>query len=258
MNTGAPSEAELYWAEGRVLEIQTKLHLWSGEDVTRRFYDLFNLVADPAFLLIAWERVKRNTGSRSAGVDGVSVTAIRARSSGELAFLDEIRGSLRARTFRPLPVRERWIPKPGTGKKRRLGIPTVTDRVVQAALRLVLEPIFEAEFSASSYGFRPGRRAQDAVAEIVYYNTGTRSYEWVLDADITACFDEIDHTALMGLVRRRIADKRVLALVKCSLKRVSSPSWGSCEEPPLAPLKAVFCCRCWPISRCRWWMTTSR
>jgi RNA-directed DNA polymerase len=218
VNTGAPGELELYRAERRVLEIQTKLHLWSGEDVTRRFYDLFNLVADPAFLLVAWDRVKGNTGGRSAGVDGMTVTAARARVGGELAFLNDIRDSLRQQTFRPLPVRERLIPKPGTAKKRRLGIPTVTDRVVQAALKLVLEPIFEAEFMPSSYGFRPRRRAQDAVAEIVYFNTGTRNYGWVLDADIEACFDEIDHTALMGLVRRRIADKRVLALVKTFLK----------------------------------------
>jgi RNA-directed DNA polymerase len=218
VNTGAPSEVELYRAERRVLEIQTKLHLWSGEDVTRRFYDLFNLVADPAFLLVAWERVKRNTGSRSAGVDGMSVAAARARVGGELAFLNDIRESLRQQTFRPLPVRERLIPKPGSAKKRRLGIPTVTDRVVQAALKLVLEPIFEADFTPSSYGFRPRRRAQDAIAEIVYFNTGTRNYEWVLDADIAACFDEIDHAALMGLVRRRIADKRVLTLVKAFLK----------------------------------------
>lgn len=218
VNTGAPGELELYRAERRVLEIQTKLHLWSGEDVTRRFDDLFNLVADPAFLLVAWERVKGNTGGRSAGVDGMTVTKARARVGGELALLDDIRDSLRQQRFRPLPVRERLIPKPGTAKKRRLGIPTVTDRVVQAALKLVLEPIFEADFRPSAYGFRPRRRAQDAVAEIVHLTTGTRSYDWVLDADITACFDEIDHSALMGLVRRRIADKRVLALVKAFLK----------------------------------------
>ena len=218
VNIGAPSEAELHQAERRVLEIQTKLHLWSSEDVTRRFYDLFNLVADPAFLLVAWERVKGNTGGRSAGVDGMTVTVARARVGGEQALLDDIRDSLRQQTFRPLPVRERLIPKPGSAKKRRLGIPTVTDRVVQAALKLVLEPIFEAEFMPSSYGFRPKRRAQDAVAEIVFFTTRPKNYEWVLDADITACFDEIDHNALMVLVRRRIADKRVLALVKAFLK----------------------------------------
>src|SRR5680860_308541 len=119
--------------------------------------------------------------------------------------------------FRPQPVRERKIPKPGgSGKVRRLGIPTVTDRVVQAALKLVLEPIFEADFQPVSYGFRPERRAHDAVAEIQFY--GTRKYQWVLDADIEACFDSISHPALMDRVRLRVKDKRVLALVKAFLK----------------------------------------
>jgi RNA-directed DNA polymerase len=132
-------------------------------------------------------------------------------------FLDDLRASLKAGTFRPLPVRERKIPKPGgSGKVRLLGIPTVTDRVVQAALKLVLEPIFEADFEPVSYGFRPKRRAQDAIAEIQFY--GTRGYEWVLDADIAACFDEISHPALMDRVRLRVKDKRVLALVKAFLK----------------------------------------
>src|SRR5262249_8221649 len=134
---------------------------------------------------------------------------------GEERFLGGLRADLKARTFRPLPVRERMIPKPG-GKRRRLGIPTVRDRVVQAALKLVLEPIFETEFRPCSYGFRPRRRAQDAIAEIHYFCS--RSYEWVLEGDITACFDEIDHVALMDRVRRRIGDKGVLALVKAFLK----------------------------------------
>jgi len=132
-------------------------------------------------------------------------------------FLDDLRASLKAGTFRPLPVRERVIPKPGgAGKVRKLGIPVVADRVVQAALKLVLEPIFEADFLPVSYGFRPKRRAQDAIAEIQFL--GTRGYEWVLDADIEACFDCIDHTALMDRVRLRVKDKRVLAVVKAFLK----------------------------------------
>ena len=101
-------------------------------------------------------------------------------------------------------------------KRRRLGIPTVRDRVVQAALKLVLEPIFEADFQPCSYGFRPDRRAQDAIAEIHFLSS--RSYEWVLEGDIAACFDEIDHTALLDRVRRRIGDKRVLALIKAFCK----------------------------------------
>jgi RNA-directed DNA polymerase len=109
------------------------------------------------------------------------------------------------------------IPKPGgSAKLRKLGIPTIADRVVQAALKLVLEPIFEADFVPVSYGFRPRRRAQDAIADI--HRLGTQGYRWVLDADIEACFDSIDHTALMDRVRLRVKDKRVLALVKAFLK----------------------------------------
>ena len=213
MNTGAswPTPSE---AEARVLRMQTKLHRWATDDPNRRFADLFNLVCDPATLLVAWRRVRTNRGARSAGVDGQTAYAIEA-GRGEAAFLASLRADLRARMFRPLPVRERMIPKPG-GKRRRLGIPTVRDRVVQAALKLVLEPIFEADFQPCSYGFRPGRRAQDAIAEVHYL--ASRSYEWVLDADISACFDGIDHQALMGRVRHRIGDRRVLALVKAFLR----------------------------------------
>ena len=100
---------------------------------------------------------------------------------------------------------------------RRLGIPTISDRVVQAALKLVLEPIFEADFLPCSYGFRPKRRAQDAIAEIHYFATPTRSYEWVFEGDIEACFDRIDHVALMARIRRRISDKRILLLIKAFL-----------------------------------------
>jgi RNA-directed DNA polymerase len=101
---------------------------------------------------------------------------------------------------------------------RRLGIPTVADRVVQASLKLVLEPIFEADFLPCSYGFRPKRRAHDAVAEVHYLASSPRTYEWIVEGDIKACFDEISHPALMGLVRARIGDNRVLALVKAFLK----------------------------------------
>ncbi len=104
-------------------------------------------------------------------------------------FLAEIRNDLKTRQFCPLPVRERMIPKAG-GKLRRLGIATVRDRVVQAALKLVLEPVFEADFLPCSYGFRPGRRAHDAVAEIRTFASSPHGYDWVLEGDITACFDE--------------------------------------------------------------------
>jgi RNA-directed DNA polymerase len=200
-------------AERRVLKIQTKLHQWAADDPHRRFDDLFNLVADPAFLTVAWDRVRGNRGARSAGVDGVAPRSI---VFGTEEFLTGLRDDLKSRRFEPLPVRERMIPKPGSTKRRRLGIPTARDRTVQASLKLVLEPIFEADFKPASYGFRPGRRAQDAIAEIHQFTS--RGYEWVLEGDITACFDEISHVGLMDRVRDRIGDRRVLGLVKAFLK----------------------------------------
>jgi RNA-directed DNA polymerase len=213
VNTDDPVMA-LLAAERRVLEIQTKLHRWAGSDPHRRFPDLFNLVADPAFLMVAWVRVRGNKGARTAGVDGRTAYYVEAVRGVE-GFLDELRSQLKERSFRPVPVRERMIPKAG-GKLRRLGIATVTDRVVQASVKLVLEPIFEADFLPCSYGFRPKRRAHDAVAEVRHFTS--HSYEWIVEGDIKACFDEISHSALMDRVRNRVADKRVLALVKAFLK----------------------------------------
>jgi RNA-directed DNA polymerase len=209
-------EHVLYEAQRRVLNIQTKLHRWARDDPHRRFDDVFNLVADPAFLWVAWDRVSGNRGAGTAGVDGRTARSV-AAFQGVEEFLDELRISVKNRGFRPLPVRERMIPK-ANGTLRRLGIPTIADRVVQASLKLVLEPIFEADFLPCSYGFRPKRRAHDAVAEVRYLASRPRCYEWVVEGDIKACFDEIDHAALMGRVRRRVGDKRVLALVKAFLK----------------------------------------
>jgi RNA-directed DNA polymerase len=200
----------------RVSEMQAKLHRWAAADHGRRFDDLFNLVHDPATLIMAWDRVATNRGANTAGSDGWTVTRLEAEV-GIPRFLDDLRTHLKSGEFWPQPVRERKIPKPGgSGKVRRLGIPTVADRVVQAALKLVLEPIFEAHFEPVSYGFRPERRAHDAIAEIHLF--GTQGYRWVLDADIEACFDSIDHVALMDRVRGRVKDKRVLSLVKAFLK----------------------------------------
>lgn len=217
MNTGAswPTPSE---AQARVLGIQAKLHRWATDDPKRRFDDLYNLVCDSAFLAVAWRRVRGNKGARSAGVDGETARAIET-GRGVTALLVDLRTDLKARRFQPVPVRERLIPKAGgKGAKRyrRLGIPTVRDRVVQAALKLVLEPVLEADFQPCSYGFRPNRRAQDAIAEIHLF--ASRSYEWVLEGDIMACFDEISHVGLMGRLRQRIGDKRVLALIKAFLK----------------------------------------
>jgi RNA-directed DNA polymerase len=171
--------------------MQAKLHRWAVADPGRRFDDLFNFVYDPATLLVAFDRVATNRGANTPGVDGLTIVGVEERI-GVPGFLDDLRASLKDGSFRPLPVRERKIPKPGgSGKVRKLGIPGIADRVVQAALKLVLEPIFEADFEPVSYGFRPKRRAHDAIAEIHHF--GTRGYRWVLDADIEAALDALSH-----------------------------------------------------------------
>lgn len=212
MNIGA-SWPHLTEAEPRVHAMQMKLHQWAISDSERCFDDLFNLVHDPAFLVVAWNRVRNNKGGRTAGVDGIAPRSIESAEE----YLEQLRAELKASRFTPTRVREKTIPK-ASGKVRRLGIPTAADRVVQASLKLVLEPIFEADFHPCSYGFRPKRRAQDAIAEIHYLGTPVRKYEWVFEADIKACFDEIDHNALLGRVRRRVGDKRILRLVKAFLR----------------------------------------
>lgn len=163
LNSAAP-DSDLVEARAWVLQIQTKLHQWATRDSDKRFDDLFNLVCHPATLAVAWDQIKRNRGSQTAGVDGETRWYIEHRR-GTTVFLTDIRTALRDRTFRPCPVRRHCIPKAG-GKVRYLGIPTIRDRVVQMAFKLILEPIFEADFVATSYGFRPGRRAQDAIAHV--------------------------------------------------------------------------------------------
>lgn len=243
MNSGGPwSSPKL--AQARVLGIQRKLHKWSIDDQDRRFDDLHNLVCDPATLMVAWHRVRANRGSRSAGVDGQTARYIE-QVLGVEKFLDGLREELRSGSFRPLPVKERLIPKRGGTKKfRRLGVPALRDRVVQAVLKLVLEPIFEADFKPCSYGYRPGRRTQDAIAEIHYLTS--RSYEWIVEGDIKACFDELSHSAILDRVRRRIADRRVLALIKAFLKagimteqgRLQGTVTGTPQGGILSPLMA--------------------
>ena len=228
VNTGAvawPSADSAYFA---VREMQIKLHRWAGEDPSRRFGDLFNLVYDPAFLVHAWERVSTNKGARTPGVDKATAARIETWIGVE-AFLGQIRNSLKSGGFRPVEVRQVMIPK-ANGKLRKLGIPTIADRVVQASLKLVLEPIFEADFKPCSYGFRPNRRAQDAISEIHLLASRPSNYRWVLECDIKACFDEISHTALMGRLRARIKDKRMCALVKAFLKSGVLTELGDRED----------------------------
>ena len=241
MNTLAP--LSVHEAEHRVLGWQTKLHRWAAHDEQQRFGDLFNLVCDPATLLVAWERVKRNRGSRTAGVDGQ--TRARVEQIGVQRVLSELRQELKDGTYRPLPARERLIPK-RSGKLRSLGISTMRDRIMQTATKLVLEPIFEADFCPTSYGFRPERRAQDAIEEVRFFINAPRLYEWVIEGDVEDCFGSIHHGLLMEQVRRRVTDKRVLALIRRFLaagimreqgSRTATPS-GTPQGSALSPLLA--------------------
>ncbi len=188
-------------------ELQRALYRAAKASATRRFHALFDKVSREDILRRAWREVKANAGA--AGVDGQTISDI--ERSGVDRFLAELAADLRQGKYRPRPVRRVFIPK-AAGGERPLGIPTVRDRVVQAAAKVVLEPIFEADFRACSYGFRPRQSAHQAMGVIrSAVNTGAN---WVVDADITAFFDQVNSVVLMKLVSRRVNDRRMLKLIR--------------------------------------------
>lgn len=191
----------------KVRRLQVRLRDAAKRHSGRRFHALYDRIWRSDVLREAWKLVKRNKGA--AGVDAQTISDIQAH--GEEQFLLELQAVLRAGEYRPQAVLRRYIPK-ADGRKRPLGIPTVRDRVVQAAAKLVLEPIFEADFQDSSYGFRPGRSATDALETL--RKLGARGGNHVLDADIRDFFGSLDHEVLMARVARRVSDRRVLKLLR--------------------------------------------
>ena len=178
-----------------------------------RFYSLYSLVMHPDTLRWAWTLVRRNKGA--PGVDGVTFGQIEQREGGVERFLNELEKELKGKTYKAQPVRRVFIEKEG-GKLRPLGIPVIRDRVVQMAVKLIIEPIFEADFHDCSYGYRPGRSAQDAIKAIQGHLKDGKSE--VYDADLSGYFDSIPHDKLIACLRMRIVDGSVLRLIRQWLK----------------------------------------
>lgn len=225
--------------------LRTKLFHKAKAEPSFRFYSLFSLVTRQDTLEGAWIRVRANKGS--PGVDGIGFKDIEGQEGGAAKFLDDLRREIRERTYKPQPVKRVTIPKPD-GSTRPLGIPTIRDRVAQQAVLLIIEPIFEADFLDSSYGFRPNRSAHDAIEKIQsHLKDGKRV---VYDADLKGYFDTIPHDNLMKALRTRIVDGSVLRLIKSWLKstiverddngkkRMSKAKMGTPQGGVISPLLA--------------------
>jgi RNA-directed DNA polymerase len=233
----------------KIRTLQRKLYLKAKAEPDFRFYLLYDKICREDILHHAYDLMRSNKGA--PGVDGVSFARIEAAGLEE--WLSGIRKDLIEKTYKPAPVRRVTIPKPGGNGERPLGIPTIRDRTVQAAAKLVLEPIFEADLDPSAYGYRPKRGGLNAIKQV--HALLCRGYTDVVDADLAKYFDTIPHRELMQSVARRIVDRHVLRLIKMWLKapveerdeqgkrRMSGGRHNTCGTP-----QGVLPAQCWPTS----------
>jgi group II intron reverse transcriptase/maturase len=196
----------------RVRALQHALYRAAKADPTRRFHALFDKVCRRDVLDRAWEQVRRNHGA--AGID--HITLVEVEDYGVARLLDELAAELEERRYRPLPTRRVFIPKPGSTEQRPLSIPAVRDRIVQAAVKIVLEPIFEADMLDCSFGFRPKRSPHDALQVLI--DESWKGRRWVAETDIANCFGAIPHAGLMQAIKERVGDRAVLDLVRGMLR----------------------------------------
>jgi RNA-directed DNA polymerase len=186
--------------------MQKKLSLKAEKEPEHQFKDLYGLLCNETWLRVAAHETLKNKGSETAGIDSMTKSNFLGDFDGNITRLKE---TLKARTFEPVPVRRVYIPKPNSEKKRPLGIPTLLDRIVQNALRMILEPIWEADFSRHSYGFRPNRSTYDCITYLEKRLLGRSgaTYQWVIEGDIASYFDTIPHRRLIKAVKKRVADR---------------------------------------------------
>ena len=197
--------------QDKVRELQRTLYRVAKEDPGRRFHALYDKVSRRDVLERAWDQVRRNRGA--AGIDRQSIGEV--ERYGASRMLDELAADLKAGDWRPLPARRVFIPKPGTDEQRPLSIPTVRDRIVQAAMKTVIEPVFEADFLDCSFGFRPKRSTHDALQVLI--DEAWRGRRWVVETDIASCFEAIPHDRLIATIAERISDRHVLKALRAML-----------------------------------------
>lgn len=230
----------------KVRELQRTLYRTAKADPGRRFHALYDKVHRADVLRRAWDQVRRNRGA--AGIDHTTLADVQEYGIDRL--LDELATELAEHRWRPLPARRVWIPKPGSTEQRPLSIPTVRDRIVQTATKIVIEPIFEADMLDCSFGFRPKRAAHDAL-QVLLDESWNRRRRWVVETDIANCFEAIDHSKLMNAIAERICDRHVLKLLSAMLRAgvmedgtVRRGSSGTPQGGVISPLLAnVFLTR---------------